>query len=184
VAKIFDYEWSGSVNVQSRTLLLRSPCEDKEEMLLMDEALRGLHRLTQINRNEITILLHHLGGDVYTGLGLYDAIRYSTCPTKIVVYGACMSMGVCILQGGTRRVMMPHATLMLHSGSTSVEADHNLELNAEIKEGTRLDEEYEQIIRKRAGISKKKFQEMCQRKTYLTSGQALKLGLVDEIFKA
>jgi ATP-dependent Clp protease protease subunit len=176
------YEWTDSINPKARAIHLRSPETDKEENHLVEDFLGGMLSLERAGRGEITVLMHHYGGSVYSGLAIYDAIRYSKCRTKLFVYGACMSMGVCILQAATRRIMMPNATLMLHSGATTLEADHNIELKAEIQEGQRLDQLYEEIIAKRSRIVPKKLTEMCNKKTYLTARQAVQMGLADLVY--
>lgn len=67
----------------------------------------------------ITLYLSTEGGSIDYGAELYSHIRDLQCPVYIVCNGPCWSMGAVILQAGTRRLLGPNCSVMLHRGRAS-----------------------------------------------------------------
>lgn len=82
-----------------------------------------LHILDEKVDSPINIIMNNLGGDEYSGLAIYDAIKNCKNTTTIRVYGCAMSMGAWILQSANKRIMSPNSYLMIHYGNSSV-SDH------------------------------------------------------------
>lgn len=63
---------------------------------------------------EITMYINSPGGDVSSGLALYDVMRAIKCPIRTVCVGLAASMGALLFSCGDRRDMLPHARVMIH----------------------------------------------------------------------
>ena len=64
-------------------------------------------------RRPIYLVIDSPGGEISTGLALYDILQMSAAP--IVTIGAsCASMATFLLAAGTTRLALPHARFMLH----------------------------------------------------------------------
>jgi ATP-dependent Clp protease protease subunit len=51
---------------------------------------------------DITIYINTPGGEVYSGLALYDTMQYVKCDISTVCVGLAASMGSILLAGGTK----------------------------------------------------------------------------------
>lgn len=63
---------------------------------------------------EITLLINSPGGDVRSGLALYDVMKGLSCPIRTVCLGTAASMAAVLLAAGTRREILPHGVVMIH----------------------------------------------------------------------
>ena len=64
-------------------------------------------------KKPIHLVIDSPGGEIGTGLALYDILKMSAAP--IVTIGAsCASMATFILAAGNTRLALPHARFMLH----------------------------------------------------------------------
>src|SRR5690606_37086620 len=100
-----------SVNLEARKLYVMDGIDEDS----VYKAIVGLDLLEQKSAERpITIYLNTPGGEVYTGLSLYDAIR--RFPTKVTIIGSgeCMSMGAFLLQSADERLLDENTTVMLH----------------------------------------------------------------------
>lgn len=76
---------------------------------------RQLRWLEQENKDaEITMLINSLGGDVSSGLALYDVMKSLSCPVRTVCLGIAASMAAVLFAAGTRREILPHGRVMIH----------------------------------------------------------------------
>src|ERR1700719_2339955 len=65
------------------------------------------------NHTDPWVCLNSTGGDVLSGLAIFDTIKY--LQLDVVVYGSAMSIAGVILQAGKQRRMTPNSVLMLHA---------------------------------------------------------------------
>ena len=63
---------------------------------------------------EITIYINSPGGEVSSGLALYDVMKGVKCPIRTVCVGMAASMGAILFVSGDERDMLPHARIMIH----------------------------------------------------------------------
>ena len=65
----------------------------------------------------INVIMNNIGGEVYHGMAIYDAISNCKNHVTIRVYGHAMSMGSIILQAADQRIMTRHSRIMIHYGN-------------------------------------------------------------------
>lgn len=130
----------------------------------------------------ITVVMNSNGGDLYTTLGIYDVLRNSKCKIRIEAYGYCMSGASIILQAADERVMSKHTTMMIHYG-TRYFSGNVQEFQSWSKDSDRMSKIIVDIYTKKMkGKNKKQvIHDMLLTDTILSSSDALKLGLIDEI---
>ena len=63
---------------------------------------------------EITICINSPGGEVVSGLAVYDTIRMLESPVRTVCIGTAASMGSILFLAGEKRLMLPHCKIMIH----------------------------------------------------------------------
>lgn len=130
----------------------------------------------------ILVTINSPGGEAYTGLGIYDTLRYTACPVYTLVNGLCASAGIVILLSAEkeRRFSLPSSRFMIHqpSGGASGTAS-DIEIKAENMKALR--QMYFDIIAERCGRAADEVTERAKRDFWLGAGEALEYGLVNKI---
>lgn len=170
--------FENSLHIPSRTFYLGGSITEKKAQ----EIVEGLHILAHKARNQpIHIIISSFGGEVDAGLGIYDAISLSPCPTVATIFGPCQSMALIILQACDTRLASPNSTLMMHSGAVSTSKVHTLEFIENAKEFQRQNDHIDQLFSMHTGLSLAKIKELSKFATYFTPKEAIKHGLLDGI---
>ena len=159
--------------------------ESGTEYKMAEKLIKALHVLNSIGDSPISIIMNNIGGDVYHGLAMYDAIVTSTSSTIVTILGHAQSMGSWILQAGSTRRMHKNATMLLHYGEITFEG-HELDLIKFAEERARLntlmEEMYlDKIRKKHRNYPKERLQQLINFDKYLTAQGAVDLGLADEV---
>ncbi len=128
---------------------------------------------------EITICINSPGGEVDSGLAVYDVIRSLACPVRTICTGTAASMASIIFLAGDKREMLPHTKLMIHdpliSGiSGSVKA---LEFEKKAKDLLSTRKTLAGIIAERSGKSIEDVYEKTIEDCYLNVEEAIEFGL-------
>lgn len=132
---------------------------------------------------EITIFIDSDGGDVEAGMMMFDAIKASKAPVNAIVCGFCKSAGFVILQACNKRKILPHAQLMFHYPKMRISINFDVQ-----KEKEKLLKLHNSIFdlsisRANSKISRDGFQKMVEEEEYISSEDALALGLIDKIIE-
>ena len=85
------------------------------------------------NTAEITIYINSPGGEVVSGLAVYDYIQLMKAPIRTVCIGTAASMGAILFLAGHKREMLAHTRLMIHdpaygSGDMAGKKPHELQM--------------------------------------------------------
>ena len=135
-------------------------------------------------KEEITLYIDSGGGNVISGLSLFDVLKSLKVPLKTVCIGQAASMAGILFLAGEKRIMLPHSRLMLHDPSYSHSSIDGLKAH-EIKEMvTDLDkvgEELVMIIAEATGHSFDEIKEVTCKDTYFSAVQALAFNLATDI---
>ncbi|KAK3501771.1 Clp protease-domain-containing protein [Neurospora crassa] len=137
----------------------------------------------------ITMYINSPGGEVSSGLAIYDTMTYIKSPVSTVCVGAAASMAAVLLIGGEpgKRYVLPHSTVMVHQplGGTRGQASDILIYANQIQ---RIREQINKIVQshvnKAFGYEKydlAAISDMMERDKYLTAEEAVELGVVDQI---
>lgn len=164
---------------------------DIEEFVTF-RAMKGLKILDdQPDQLPITIRLSTVGGELYDGLAIYDAIRACRSRVEIIGYGKIMSMGAVILQAADPegRLLMPNATILVHQGYSGITMDHPETVQRFAKEDKRIRAKINRILYERSKISgstltQKQFIEQIQFDTWMSPETTIAHGLADRVLSA
>ena len=65
---------------------------------------------------DIIMYINSPGGEVYSGLAIYDAMQVLKCDVQTICTGLAASMGSVLLTGGTKgkRFALPNSRIMIH----------------------------------------------------------------------
>ena len=119
-----------------------------------------------------SIFLSTEGGDFYAALGIYDMLRASKVPVRIVCVGPVFSAGTIILMGSDDRVAYKNTTFLIHYGSSTVESED------ERRQEKRVVGDYKNLFLKHLDVRSRTVSEWLRRETYMDSRRALHCGLI------
>jgi len=132
----------------------------------------------------INIYLNSPGGSVTAGLAIYDTMQYIRCEISPVAIGQAYSMASLLLAAGTqgKRFVLPNTSIMVHQPSGGFQGQtSDIEIHAKhiIKTRERLNKIYQKHIK--PGTTLEKIHELLERDRFLTSDEAVELGLADRV---
>lgn len=146
-----------------------------------------LKQVLFLNREDahkpIDVMVNSCGGEINSGLLMYDVIQSSTAPIRMYCAGKAYSMAAILIACGMHgRYILPHGELMLHqpllgnqvggnASSLKSISDSLLETKAKINA----------ILSKHTGKSVDEIEQMTSFDHYFTAEEAIDAGLCDEI---
>ena len=142
--------------------------------------LRYLQRVDP--EQEITMYINSPGGEISSGLALYDTMQAVKCPVRTVCTGMAASMAALLFASGNRRDMLPHARIMIHhplmSGGVGGTA---LRVDALARDLMKMRETVAMIFSAHCGLA---LEEVCAQTatdTCFDAREAIAWGLADRI---
>lgn len=132
---------------------------------------------------KIDVRINSLGGEVYAGIAIFNALRNSKADITIYIDGVAASTASFIASCGKPLKMSRYARLMLHSISGGVYGTTN-DLLSCIEEIKQLENTLCEIYSGRCGksVDEIKTTYFDGKDHWLTAQQALELGFIDEIY--
>ncbi|HKQ33321.1 MAG TPA: ATP-dependent Clp endopeptidase proteolytic subunit ClpP [Thermodesulfobacteriota bacterium] len=131
---------------------------------------------------DIFVYVNSPGGNVTSGLAIYDTIQYIKPDVATMCIGQAASMAAVLLAAGTKgkRYALPHARVMLHQVLGGVEGQAtDIEIHA--KEILRMREELNRILAKHTNQPIDRISKDTERDFFLRPNDALEYGIVDAI---
>ena len=128
----------------------------------------------------VMIYVDTYGGNVDSAMLVYDAIRTCQCPITTVGIGKIMSAGSLILAAGDpgNRFITRNARVMIHQVAGGVHGTIS-ELNNELEEMGRLQEQYLNLLSYHTNQPKKQILADIADNKYMSAQEAIDYGLAD-----
>lgn len=145
--------------------------------------IRGLIYLQRQDANApITLYVNSPGGEVQSGLALYDTMQAVACPIRTVCLGMAASMGALIFIAGDERQILPHGRVMIHDPLIgSGIGGSALSVKARADDLMRIRDITAQVIAQHTGMSLSEVFELTAKDTYFEAQGAVNAGLADRI---
>ena len=131
---------------------------------------------------DIHMYINSPGGEITSGMAIYDTMNYIKCDVSTICIGMAASMGAFLLAGGAKgkRMALPNAEVMIHQplGGTQGQAT---EIEIAAKHIIRTKEKMNRMLSENTG---KSYEQVCadtERDNWLTAQEALEYGLIDSI---
>lgn len=133
---------------------------------------------------DITMYINSPGGDVYSGMALFDTMQHIKCDVKTICVGLAASMGSMFLVGGTKgkRYALPNSRIMIHQPAHGAQGKISDTMIA-VEEGMRLKKLLTQIMADRTGQPYERVENDMDRDKWLSPEEALEYGIIDHIIK-
>ena len=131
---------------------------------------------------DIYLYVNSPGGQVSSGMAIYDTMQYIKPDVQTICIGQAASMGALLLAAGAngKRFSLPHARIMIHQPSGGFQGQHT-DIEIQAKEISRIREILDGIISTHSGQDPKKVRKDTERDNYMTGEEALKYGLIDKL---
>lgn len=133
----------------------------------------------------IQMYINSPGGQVYSGLAMYDAMQQINAPVSTVAVGLAASFGTVLLTGGTHglRYALPSSTIHMHQPLSGTQGQIT-EMLIAVNEGIRLRTLLNDIFVKHTGQELATIEKDLERDIYKSAQQAVEYGLVDAIMQS
>jgi len=131
---------------------------------------------------EISFYINSPGGSITAGMAIYDTMQFIKPPVSTLCLGQAASMGALLLAAGQkgRRYALPHSRIMIHQPLGGAQGQAT-DIDIQAREILRLREEINNIFVRHTGQSLRKIEKDTERDMYLSPGQAVEYGLIDEV---
>ena len=132
----------------------------------------------------VTLIINSPGGEVRSGLAVYDVLSLMKSPVITVCMGQAASMGSIIFLAGDKRIMLPHSELMIHDPSYgSFNADHMKphEIQERVDSLRKTGDELVRIVVNRTGNDEETIRQKMKEDSFFNADEALAFGLATKI---
>ncbi|MEN6374488.1 MAG: ATP-dependent Clp endopeptidase proteolytic subunit ClpP [Smithella sp.] len=131
---------------------------------------------------EIFFYLNSPGGQVSSGLAIYDTMQHIRPPVSTFCMGQAASMAAVLLAAGEKgkRFALPHARILIHQPLGGFQGQAT-DIDIQAKEILRLKDELNSILADLTGKSLDRITKDTERDYYMSSAQAQEYGLIDEV---
>ena len=168
-----------SLLLRERIIMLGTPINDQIANLMVAQL---LYLAREDPTKPIRLYINCPGGQVYSGMAIYDTMQQVECPVSTVAVGFTASFGTVLLSAGTKgmRYALPNATIHMHQpigGATGQASDIAIQAN----EILRLRKSLNEILSEHTGQLVEKIEEDTDRDIFMTAEEAKDYGLVDEV---
>lgn len=164
----------------NRKMFLFGPIDEKTVYSFTAQMLY----LMEDEQSPIDIYINSPGGEVNSGLAIYDLIQSCKAPINMYCIGMAASMGALIFAGGKKghRFMLPHSKVMIHeplipngvggsASSIKSTADSILQTR-ELLNG---------ILAKHTGKTLEEINKATDHDNFMTANEAIEFGLCDKV---
>lgn len=150
--------------------------------LVSSNVVSELLYLDSLNHDDIYLYINSPGGNVTSGLAIYDTMNYIKSDVSTICLGIAASMAALILSSGTKgkRLILPNADVMIHQvfGKSEGQAsDIEIATHRILSLKNRLNK----ILSKNTGKSLKTIEKDTDRDNYLSASESIQYGIVDKI---
>jgi ATP-dependent Clp protease protease subunit len=168
--------------LNERIIFLGTPIDDQIANLIVAQL---IHLESEDPEKDIQIYINSPGGQVYSGLAIYDTMQYVKPDIQTTCVGIAMSMGAVILAGGAKgkRVALPNAKILIHQVSGGFQGQAT-DIEIQARETINLKRRLEEILALHTGRPTEQVAKDMERDYFLTSQEAQEYGIIDNVIAA
>ena len=151
-----------------------SACEFIKKILILNE---------EDTDKPIDVLINSPGGEINSGMAIYDVIQASKAPIRMFCIVRAYSMGAVLFSSGNHgRYMLPHSELMLHEPLLGNRVSGNSSSIQSISESLlETKRRMNQILARHTGKSEEEVEKATSYDHYYSPEESREFGLCDEI---
>ena len=142
--------------------------------------------LNSTGTEDISFFIDSPGGDVTSGLAIYDVMNFIKPKVATYCMGLCASMGAVLLSSGAKgkRYSMPHGDIMIHQPMGGVRpGTQESDFAIEYEQIKKCKDTLYEILSENTGKSVEEITVAADRDKWFTAKEAVEFGLIDSIVK-
>ena len=141
-----------------------------------------LYLETENKKKEISLYINSPGGNITSGLAIYDTMQFIQTGITTICVGQAASMAAILLAAGSsgKRYSLPNARIIIHQPFGGFKGQAT-DIAIQAKEILRLRENINNILTKHTLQSEEKIRSDIERDLIMTPNQAKDYGIIDEI---
>ena len=133
-------------------------------------------------KKDIQMYINSPGGEVYSGLAIYDTMNHIKPKVSTICIGLAASMAAFLLAGGEKgmRFSLPNSKILIHqpSGGSRGQAS---DIKIQAEEIIKIRSEMNQMLAENTGQDIKTIARDTDRDFYMRADEAKKYGLIDKV---
>lgn len=136
------------------------------------------------SRKDILLYINSPGGNVYSGLGIYDTMQHIRPDVATICTSLAASFGAVLLCAGAprKRSALPHARIMIHQPHGSAQGQ-SVDIEIATRQYVQLRQELYDIISYHSGQPVAQIEKDADRDYWLKATEAKEYGLIDEVLR-
>jgi ATP-dependent Clp protease protease subunit len=169
----------GDLLLENRIVFLDGVITDGAANLIV---MKLLFLQSENRHQDIHLYVNSPGGSVTATMAIYDTMQFLECEVATYCVGLAASGGAVLVAGGTakKRYCLPHSKMMIHQPYGEVGGQVS-DIEIQAKDILRTREILNEILAKHTGQPVEVIARDTDRDRFLTAGEAVEYGLVDEI---
>ena len=131
---------------------------------------------------DIYLYINSPGGQVSSGMAIYDTMQYIKPDVQTICIGQAASMGALLLTAGApnKRFALPHSRIMIHQPSGGFQGQHT-DIEIQAKEISKIRGILDGILANHSGKTVSQVNKDTERDHYMTSAEAKNYGIIDSV---
>jgi ATP-dependent Clp protease protease subunit len=165
--------------LKERIIFLGSAIDDDISNLIIAQM---LYLESEDPDKEIYLYINSPGGNVSSGLAIYDTMNYIKPSVSTFCMGQAASMGALLLAAGEKgkRYALPHAKVLIHQPLGAFRGQAT-DIDIQAREILRLKDELNHILSRQTNQPLDRIEADTERDYYMNGQQAKEYGIIDEI---
>jgi ATP-dependent Clp protease protease subunit len=165
--------------LNQRIVFLGTEIYDETSNLIVAQL---LHLESDDPDKDVSLYINSPGGDVYSGLAIYDTMQFIKPDVQTICFGVAMSMGSLLLTGGAagKRLALPNSRVLIHQPSAGFEGQAT-DIDIHAREVLATRERIDEIFAKHTGKPLEQVHEDMERDRFFKADEAADYGLIDRV---
>ncbi|MHC4197846.1 MAG: ATP-dependent Clp protease proteolytic subunit [Planctomycetota bacterium] len=168
--------------LKDRIIFVGTPIDDTVSNLVLAQM---LFLQNENKSQDINLYINSPGGSITAGLAIYDTMQFVQCDVATYCIGQAFSMAAILLAAGTKgkRFGLPHTRIMLHQPWGGMKGTAT-DIGIQAEEILRLKKSLNNILYRHTGQPLERVEADVDRDFYMSSDEACKYGLIDEVVES
>jgi len=165
--------------LRERIVFLGGPINDHVANLVVAQM---LYLESEDPNKDIHLYINSPGGEVYSGLAIYDTMQYIKPDVSTICVGLAASMAALLLSAGAKgkRFALPHSRVMIHQPMGGAQGQAT-QIEIVAREILRLKHMGNEILHRHTGQPIERIEQDTDRDYYMSAEEAKQYGLIDGI---
>ena len=166
--------------LKDRIIILNGEIDDNTSNIVVAQLLY----LDSENSDDISLYINSPGGQITSGMAIYDTINYIKSDVSTICIGMAASMAAFILSSGTKgkRKALPNSEIMIHQPWGGAQGQAT-EIKIAAEHILKVKDKINSILSKNTNQPIEKIENDTERDYYLSANDAKNYGLIDKVIE-